>query len=117
LRARVVVCGHADRRSLVARPAQLLPVVHELLERLDAHLKAEEFYSGAWLRRAPRRVRLLRTDGGARRLDRHRHGPAERRARGARLATHEVATPHAAVAAAAAAVFTRSHRQHARQQP
>jgi hypothetical protein len=102
LRARVVVCGHADRRSLVARPAQLLPVVHELLERLDAHLKAEEFYSGAWLRRAPRRVRLLRTDGGA---------------RGARLATHEVATPHAAVAAAAAAVFTRSHRQHARQQP
>lgn len=36
----------ANRRSLTERPAQLLPVVHELLERLDAHLKAEEFYSG-----------------------------------------------------------------------
>lgn len=40
--------SHAHhRRSLTERPAQLLPVVHELLERLDAHLKAEEFYSGA----------------------------------------------------------------------
>ena len=36
----------ANRRSLTERPAQLLPVVHELLERLDAHLKAEDFYSG-----------------------------------------------------------------------
>jgi len=35
----------ANRRSLTERPAQLLPVVHELLERLDAHLKAEEYYS------------------------------------------------------------------------
>lgn len=38
----------ANRRSLTERPAQLLPVVHELLERLDAHLKAEEFYSGGF---------------------------------------------------------------------
>jgi ATP phosphoribosyltransferase len=36
----------ANRRSLLERPAQLLPVLHELLERLDAHLKAEQFYSG-----------------------------------------------------------------------
>ena len=36
----------ANRRSLTERPAQLLPVVHELLERLDAHLKAEDYYSG-----------------------------------------------------------------------
>jgi hypothetical protein len=36
----------ANRRSLTERPAQLLPIVHELLERLDAHLKAEDFYSG-----------------------------------------------------------------------
>lgn len=36
----------ANRRSLVERPQQLLPVVHELLERLDAHLKAEDYYSG-----------------------------------------------------------------------
>lgn len=35
----------ANRRSLTERPAQLLPIVHELLERLDAHLKAEDFYS------------------------------------------------------------------------
>lgn len=28
------------------RPQQLLPVLHELLERLEGHLKAEEFYSG-----------------------------------------------------------------------
>lgn len=37
----------ANRRSLTERPQQLLPVLHELLERLDAHLKAEQFYSGA----------------------------------------------------------------------
>eukprot|EP00879_Flechtneria_rotunda_P017496 GHRR01018345.1.p1 GENE.GHRR01018345.1~~GHRR01018345.1.p1 ORF type:complete len:331 (+),score=117.35 GHRR01018345.1:167-1159(+) len=36
----------ANRRSLLERPQQLLPVLHELLERLDAHLKAEQFYSG-----------------------------------------------------------------------
>jgi ATP phosphoribosyltransferase len=36
----------ANKRSLLERPAQLLPVLHELLERLDAHLKAEQFYSG-----------------------------------------------------------------------
>jgi hypothetical protein len=36
----------ANRRTLVERPQQLLPVVHELLERLDAHLKAEDYYSG-----------------------------------------------------------------------
>lgn len=36
----------ANRRTLTERPAQLLPIVHELLERLDAHLKAEDFYSG-----------------------------------------------------------------------
>ncbi|WIA42327.1 hypothetical protein OEZ86_008340 [Tetradesmus obliquus] len=35
----------ANRRSLTERPQQLLPVLHELLERLDAHLKAEQFYS------------------------------------------------------------------------
>lgn len=35
----------ANRRSLVERPGQLLPVLHELLERLDAHLKAEQYYS------------------------------------------------------------------------
>jgi hypothetical protein len=39
----------ANRRSLLERPAQLLPVLHELLERLDAHLKAEQFYSGGCL--------------------------------------------------------------------
>jgi ATP phosphoribosyltransferase len=39
----------ANRRSLLERPAQLLPVLHELLERLDAHLKAEQYYSGALL--------------------------------------------------------------------
>lgn len=36
----------ANRRALMERPQQLLPVLHELLERLDAHLKAEQFYSG-----------------------------------------------------------------------
>eukprot|EP00878_Enallax_costatus_P004241 GHUV01004471.1.p1 GENE.GHUV01004471.1~~GHUV01004471.1.p1 ORF type:complete len:429 (+),score=92.17 GHUV01004471.1:131-1288(+) len=35
----------ANRRSLMERPQQLLPVLHELLERLDAHLKADKFYS------------------------------------------------------------------------
>lgn len=34
----------ANRRSLEER-AELLPVVHELLERLEAHLTAEGFYS------------------------------------------------------------------------
>jgi ATP phosphoribosyltransferase len=36
----------ANRRALMERPQQLLPVLHELLERLDAHLKAEQYYSG-----------------------------------------------------------------------
>eukprot|EP00775_Hariotina_reticulata_P002546 gene2546-2849_t len=35
----------ANRRSLTERPQQLLPILHELLERLDAHLKAEQYYS------------------------------------------------------------------------
>ena len=34
----------ASRRSLLERPG-LLATVHELIERLDAHLKAEQFYS------------------------------------------------------------------------
>lgn len=34
----------ANRRSLLERPG-LLPIVHELLERFDAHLKAEQYYS------------------------------------------------------------------------
>jgi hypothetical protein len=34
----------ANRRSLLHR-AELLPMVHELLERLEAHLTAEGFYS------------------------------------------------------------------------
>ncbi|KAI8473461.1 MAG: hypothetical protein J3K34DRAFT_410827 [Monoraphidium minutum] len=34
----------ASRRSLLERPG-LLAIVHELLERFDAHLKAEQFYS------------------------------------------------------------------------
>jgi hypothetical protein len=35
----------ANRRSLLERPG-LLGIVHELLERFDAHLKAEQYYSG-----------------------------------------------------------------------
>lgn len=35
----------ANRRSLLERPG-LLAIVRELLERFDAHLKAEQFYSG-----------------------------------------------------------------------
>lgn len=34
----------ANKRSLMERPG-LLRIVHELIERFDAHLKAEEFYS------------------------------------------------------------------------
>jgi len=34
----------ANRKSLLERPGLLL-IVHELLERFDAHLKAEQFYS------------------------------------------------------------------------
>ena len=34
----------ANRRSLLGRP-DLLPIVHELLERLEAHLVADTFYS------------------------------------------------------------------------
>lgn len=34
----------ANRKSLLERPG-LLPIVHELIERFDAHLKAEQFYS------------------------------------------------------------------------
>lgn len=34
----------ANRTSLLERPA-LLPIVHELLERLEAHLVADEFFS------------------------------------------------------------------------
>jgi hypothetical protein len=34
----------ANRKSLLERPG-LLEVVHELLERFDAHLKADQFYS------------------------------------------------------------------------
>lgn len=34
----------ANRRSLLERPG-LLAIVHELLERFDAHLKAEQYYS------------------------------------------------------------------------
>lgn len=37
----------ANRRSLLERPG-LLAIVHELIERFDAHLKAEQFYSGEW---------------------------------------------------------------------
>lgn len=34
----------ANKRSLMDRPG-LLQVVHELIERFDGHLKAEQFYS------------------------------------------------------------------------
>ncbi len=34
----------ANRNSLLERPG-LLAIVHELIERFDAHLKAEKFYS------------------------------------------------------------------------
>lgn len=34
----------ANKKSLLDRPG-LLPIVHELIERLDAHLKAEDYYS------------------------------------------------------------------------
>lgn len=34
----------ANRRSLLERP-ELLPIVHELLERVEAHLVADTFYS------------------------------------------------------------------------
>ncbi|KXZ49552.1 hypothetical protein GPECTOR_20g406 [Gonium pectorale] len=34
----------ANRRSLLERPG-LLEIVHELIERFDGHLKAEQFYS------------------------------------------------------------------------
>ncbi|KAG2489130.1 hypothetical protein HYH03_012356 [Edaphochlamys debaryana] len=34
----------ASRKSLLERP-QLLEIVHELIERFDGHLKAEQFYS------------------------------------------------------------------------
>ncbi len=44
----------ANKRSLLERKG-LLPVVHELIERFDAHLKAEQFYSGEG-QRAGRRL-------------------------------------------------------------
>lgn len=37
----------ANRRSLLERPG-LMAIVHELLERFDAHLKAEQYYSSEW---------------------------------------------------------------------
>lgn len=34
----------ANKRSLLERPG-LLTIVHELIERFDGHLKADQFYS------------------------------------------------------------------------